>query len=129
MAILDGAIQAVEEQIPVLVTVQEVATAPAFKSVYEWTQPFSAAMLLSPVGMCSSNIASLRLNASSNLVEPPQLEDIPGIDLSGNPAARLLPLLIAIAEQRNADVQLPLSRGSSLAISIDVGCQARQSES
>lgn len=129
MAILDGAIQAVEEQIPVLVTVQEVATAPAFKSVYEWTQPFSAAMLLSPVGMCSSNIASLRLSASGNLVEPPQPVHIPGVDLSGNPAARLLPLLIAIAEQRDTDMQLPLSRGSSLAISIDVGCQARQSES
>lgn len=129
IAILDGAIQAVEEKIPVLVTVQEVATAPAFKSVYEWEQPFSAAMVLVPVGMCSSNIASLHLSASGNLVEPPQLEDIPGIDLSGNPAARLLPLLIAIAEQRNADVRLPLSRGSSLAISIAADCRARRSES
>ena len=129
MAVLDGAIQAVEEQIPVLVTVQETATPQSLQSVYEWELPFSAAMVLVPVGMCSSNIASLRLSASGNQVEPPHLDDIPGIDLSGNPAARLLPLLIAIAEQRNADVRLPLSRGSSLAIAIAAGCPTRRSES
>jgi hypothetical protein len=118
IAILEGAIQAVEEDIPVLVVVQDMAAPVPFQSIYGSEHPFTAALLLMPAGYCSSLIASVQLSVSSGTVEPPPLPQIPGIDLSGNLAARLLPLLTALAERGEAELQFPLSRGSTLSISL-----------
>ncbi len=118
IAILEGAIQVVEEDIPVLVVVQDMAAPVPFQSIYESAHPFAAALLLVPVGFCSSRIASVQLSVSSDTVDPPQSPQIPGIDLSGNYAARLLPLLTTLVQRGDAELQFPLSRGSSLSISL-----------
>ena len=129
VAFLDGAIQAVEENIPVLVAVQEVAPPAPLQPIYEWTHPFAAAILLAPVGFCSSPIASVRLSVSGDSIESPQLPQIPGIDLSGNFAARSISLLAAIEKERDAELRFPLSRYSSLSISIAPGCRTTRSGS
>ena len=118
IAILEGAIQVVEEDIPVLVVVQDMAAPTPFQAIYASRHPFTAALLLVPVGYCSSRIASARLSVSSGAVDPPQSPQIPGIELSGNYAARLLPLLMALVQRGEAELQFPLSRGSSLSISL-----------
>jgi len=128
IAILDGAIQAVEEQLPVLVVAQEIAAPPPLDSIYATAHPFAMALLLSLAGAHPSPIASMRLVVESAAIDVPPLPEIAGIDLSGNYAARSLPLLEAIDKQQDREVKLPLSASKALSLSISAGCQARRSE-
>ncbi|MDH3336260.1 MAG: beta-ketoacyl synthase chain length factor [Gammaproteobacteria bacterium] len=125
VAILEGAVQAVEEEVPVLVAVLEMAAPAPFKSVYDSDHPFSAALLLTPAGYHASPVASVRLGVASGAVDDPPLPTIHGVDLSNNFAARLLSLFTAIAQQGNATLQFPLSRNATLSLSIAAGHAVR----
>lgn len=127
VALLEGAIQAVEEQIPVLVAAQEVAAPAPFSSIYGVCQPFAVALLLAPAGFSASSLASMQLAVSSGEVESPALPRLAGDGLAGNYAARSLPLLEIIAKDRDAELQFPLSASRSLSISVSAGCQATRS--
>jgi hypothetical protein len=127
IAILDGAIQAVEEQIPVLVVAQELAAPPPLDAIYNMVQPFAMALLLTPVGTCPKPLASMRLGVSAGVVESPPQAQVAGCDWSGNFAARSLPLLEAIGRHNDAELQFPLSASQSLSIAIAPGSQATQS--
>jgi len=129
VAMLDGAIQAVEEQMPVLVAVQEIAAPPPLDEIYTWPGPFAAAMLLTPPGYTSSAVASLRLQVVAGSVEELQVPEVAGVDLSGNPAASLLALFTSIEQQSDAELQFPLTRHSSLRATIVTGCQPTQAHS
>lgn len=126
IALLEGAIQAVEEQVPVLVAVQEIAAPPPFDSIYAIAQPFAVALLIAPAGTSTSPVASLGLVVDSTTTDPQPSPEIPGVDLSGNYAARALPLLAAISEQQDAQLKFPLSGDNSLTILVAPGCQARR---
>ena len=125
MAILEGAVQAVEEGIPVLVAVEEMSAPLPFKSVYDSDHPFSAALLLTPAGYHMSPVASVELNVANAAVDDPALPNIRGIDLSDNFAARLLPLLAVIAQRGDVTLQFPLSRNAALSLSIAAGQAVR----
>lgn len=125
VGILEGAIQAVEEATPVVVAVEELAAPEPFKSVYDSDQPFAAALLLAPPGYHAAPLASLRVAVSNEAVDVPQLPEVGGRDLSDNFAARLLPVLVAIADQGETVLQLPLSGTASMSLSITAGAVAR----
>jgi len=118
MALLEGAIQALEEDIPVLVCVQELASPATIKPIYDSEQSFSTALLLTPPAHCASPLASLRIGVSSEKSEFPEAPEIPGVDWSHNLGARFVPLLAALATARDTELQLPLSKSSSLAVSL-----------
>ncbi len=121
VAILEGAIQAVEEDVPVLVAVEEMSAPVPFKSVYDSDHPFSAALLLTPAGYHVSPVASARLGVANAAVDDPALPNIRGVDLADNFAARVLPLLAAIAQRSDATLQFPLSQNAALSLSIAAG--------
>ena len=120
MAFLEGAIQTLEENIPVLVCVQELGSPAATKPIYDSDQPFSTALLLTPPAYCPSPLASVRFNVSSERSDFPKSLQIPGVDWADNLGAWLLPLFAALATPGNAALQMPVSGGSSLSLAVNV---------
>ena len=109
MAFLEAAIQASVEGIPVLVVTQEGAAVPALRDSCPSNQSFSSALLLTPAGYRTSRLASIRFTVARETVDWPELPPDLRENLLGNPGARLLPLLAAIAGSQCADGQSSLS--------------------
>lgn len=118
VALLEGAIQAVEENIPVLVAVQEAAAPMPFKSVYDSDHPLAIAMLLAPPGTCSSPICELGVGISRDTPSQIQSAVFLGVDLETNFAAEILGLFLAIADGRNNRISLRVSPSANLSIDI-----------
>ncbi len=124
MALVEGAIQAVEENVPVIVAIQELASPPVFKPIYAAGQAFSAALALAPQGYSASPLASMQLSASSSPCDFPALPVTGSVDWADNFAARILPLLAALAAPGNSSLELPMAAGSALSLIIDTRRQA-----
>ena len=120
MAFLESAIQALEENMPVLVCVQELATPDAIKPIYDSEQPISTAILLAPPGHCKEELASVRFDVRNERSEYPSAPQILGIDWSGNLGARFLPLFAALTAPGDTELLLPISASSSLSLAIAV---------
>lgn len=120
MALLEGAIQALEEDTPVLVCVQELASPATIKPIYDSEQPFSTALLLTPPAYCAAPLASVRIGVSNQKYEFPKSPEIPGVDWSSNLGARLVPLLAALATAGDVKMHLPITASSSLSLAIAV---------
>ena len=120
MAFLEAAMQTIEEDIPVLVCVQELASPAATKPIYDSEQPFSTALLLTPPAYCASPLASVRFAVSNEKSDFPEAPQIPGVDWSPNLGARLLPLYVALATPGDAALQWPVSEHSSLSLAVHV---------
>jgi len=119
MAFLEAAIQVSEEKIPVLLVTQEMPAPNALKETCPSEQPFSAALLLTPTGYCSSAIASIRFVVSRETVDWPDLPKDLESSLAGNFGAKLLPLLADIATAaQSVSHQFPLSKGLCLSLSL-----------
>lgn len=118
IALLEGAIQAVEENVPVLVALQEAAAPKPFKSVYDSDHPLAIALLLTPLGECSSPVCELRVGVSTG--NPSQIQPAPlaRVDLERNFAAEILGLLLAVAGGGNCRIGLPISGLASLSIDV-----------
>jgi len=125
MAFLEAAVQAVEENVPVLLVTQEMAAPPLLHHACPSNQPFSAAILLAPVGYCESRVSSIRFAVTATSVDRPELPEGLKANLSSNFGALLLPLLAAIAKvgpsgKENVSMQFefPLSEYSSISLSL-----------
>jgi hypothetical protein len=118
VALLEGAVQAVEEEIPVLVAVQEMAAPTPFKSVYDGEHPLAAALLLAPAGHCASPVGQLSLTVVPDGAPKGETPGIAGVDLEGNFAAELVGLLLAIAAGGDCRSTLPLSASTALSVEI-----------
>jgi hypothetical protein len=118
VALLEGAIQAVEENIPVLIAVQEAAAPKPFKSVYDSDHPLAIALLLTPRGTCSSPVCELGFCVSTGDQSEIQPASLTGVDLERNFAAKILGLLLAIADGGISRLSLPIAPSASLAIDV-----------
>lgn len=118
IAILEGATQAIEEHIPVLVLVQEGAAPKPFKSVYDCDRPLAVSLLLVPAGMCRSRLCELHIGESQQDLPEKRPEALAGTDLRGNFVVELLDLLLAVARGKDRRVDLLLSTSVSLPIDI-----------
>ena len=117
-SLLEGAIQAAEEDIPVLVAIEELAAPQPFKSVIGTDRPLAAALLLAPVGHVAAPVARLHLEVRPDPNGQAVTETTEGMTFPENFAADLLPLLAGIALHREELVSLPLSRRSTLDASL-----------
>ena len=115
----NAAIQAVEENIPVLVTVQEANAPQPFKTIYDCDHPLAIALLLQPKGVDRSAICELIFNVSRGHSTTNSDVSFAGADLDGNFAIEMLELLTAIADGRNHRVCLPISDFAELSIDIN----------
>lgn len=117
IAVLEGAVQAIEEDTPVLVVAQEAVAPVPLRHVCDIEHACTVALLLMPPGQCGSPLASLRLSVSHGEFPETAIPPLPNTDLSGNFAARLLPFLYQLATGDEISVTLMLSRHATLSIS------------
>ena len=121
IALLEGAIQAIEEQTPVIVASEETAAPLPFTSIYSSTVPLGTALLLAPPGTRQNALATLRMELQDGkvTVEAPRLPD--ELTFPGNYAAAILPLLQSLATNEACTLYMPLTAASYLAISSTPG--------
>ncbi|MEO1203679.1 MAG: hypothetical protein AAFX10_13280, partial [Pseudomonadota bacterium] len=117
IALLEGALQAVDENVPVLVTVQEMAAPVPFRSVYSSEQPLAVSLLLTPTGTSDKPLARLSL-----AVEPGAAASDPApeaVDVDANFSRELIGLLAAAAAKRDARIELELPGSGSVAVTVE----------
>ncbi len=127
-SLLEGAVQAVEEELPVIVALEELAAPQPFRSVIDVDEPLAIAVLLTPKGHAAAPLASLRLDVRTEQASEPATHAIAGAEFSNNFAAALLPLLAALADGEPTSLALPLSRGATLDLSLGFAAAARTAQ-
>lgn len=120
ISLLEAAAQADQEQVPVLITLFDLAARGLYSQVFAVDQDFAAALVISPVVRDRPPLAKLVFSlASSPSTEPAWAPSFAHL-CSCNPAARVLPLLSALAlPARQAEATLELAAGSYLKILIE----------
>lgn len=114
ISLLEAATQAVEEQIPVLMTLYDLRARGLYSRVYPVTQDFAAALVISPVLRERPPLATLRLTTTSAACAPPAWAPFFANLCEDNPAARILPLLHALAlPASRAETCLELAAGTT----------------
>jgi hypothetical protein len=122
MALLEAAIQAVEEHTPVILVTQELAAPPLLLALCPSQSPFSAAFLLAPPDKNHSAICSLEFSVSPQSSEWPPIAAELATEFMSNFGARLLPVLTAIAtDQLPTSYQFPISEAASLHLALASG--------
>ena len=124
MAFLEAAVQAAEEDLPVLLVSQEMAAPRALHVACPSDYPISIALLLTKPGLYTNPMASIRFGIARKNVNESVLPS--GLDtlFESNYGAKLLPLVAAIASQGSeastppALLEFPLSESSCLDISL-----------
>jgi hypothetical protein len=133
MALFEAAVQVAEEELPVLLVCQEMAAPEALHFACPSNHPFSMALLLTRPGLHANPLASLQIGMRPEAVDWPALRGETGVLFEGNFGARLLPLLNAMAaaagesRQKPATFDFPLSKGSSLTVSLNMSKPVRVS--
>lgn len=115
--LLEAAVQAVAENIPVLLVMFDLPFPSPLNEVRTITAPFAAALLLTPQATATT-LARLHISLGAEQVDTAmdraELEAL----RSGNPAARALPLLQALANEQKQ--RLSLNYGAnSLTIEVE----------
>lgn len=122
-ALLEGAVQAIEEDLPVLVALEELAAPQPFKSVIDVDQPLATALLLTPKGRAAAPLAGLSLAVRPEAARIPAAPNVAGTGFRNNFAAALLPLLAALARGEASTSVLPLSGGSTLDLALELAAR------
>jgi hypothetical protein len=118
IAMLEGATQAMEENIPVLVTVQEGAAPTPFKSIYDCDRPLAVSLLFTPPGMGPSPFCELQVGVSRHDLPKEKPSLLASGALRGNFVVELLDLLLVVANGKSRSVNLPISTSASLSIDV-----------
>ena len=127
-SLLEGAVQAVEEELPVIVALEELAAPQPFRSVIDVDEPLAIAVLLTPQGYAAAPLAGLRLDVREEAPGAPATHAVPGAEFDNNFAAPLLPLLAALADGEPSTFALPLSQGATLGLSLEFAAAARTAQ-
>lgn len=97
ISLLEAVTQANQEQLPVLVTLFDLAARGLYSRVFTVDQDFAAALVLSPVVRDNAPLAKLTLSFTSSACAAPAWAASFAHLCARNPAARVLPLLYALA--------------------------------
>jgi hypothetical protein len=122
VAFVEAAIQAVEENTPVVLVTQEVAAPLPLFDTCPSKQAFSAAFLMTPPGFNESAACSVEFSVSPEAAEWPAIDSRLNGDYASSFGARLLPLMTAIADGAKAsNFVFPISNSASLSLSLKPG--------
>lgn len=116
--LLEAATRALAEQCPVLLVAYDVPYPPALDACRKITAPFGAALVVSP-RRTASTLADLSIELRRDTGPETMLND-PAIEAlrAGVPAARALPLLVALARGSSQEVVIPHVADNGLAIRV-----------
>lgn len=126
MAFLEAAVQAAEEDTPVLMVSQEMAAPAALRIICPSDYPVSLALLLTKPGLFPDPLASFQFGIQRKSIDWPGLHPDLEESFNENFGSRLLPLISAIASVGSArsDVptrfEFPLSKSHCLNIAVKI---------
>jgi len=124
MALFEAAVQAAEEDAPVLLACQEMAAPRALHFACPSDHPFAMALLLTRPGFHENPLAAMQISVRRHAVEWPKPPAELGGRFENNFGARLLPLVAAMATADRGTMQtavtfeFPLSQGSGLGVTL-----------
>lgn len=127
-SLLEGAVQAVEESLPVVVALEELAAPQPFRSIIDVDEPLAASLLLTPRGYSATPLAGLELQVRAEQAGDVESVTVAGTDFDNNFAAPLLPLLAALAHGEASTLALSLSRGLTLDLSLSFAAATRSAQ-
>ncbi len=141
IALMEAMIQSAQENQPVLITFYDAPTAEIQKDIYPHPNeyPFSVSLIIEPLresydkshdkstdknnnkGNESSILASLEMQVMNTPATWPELQLVDTLQepYIQNPAAKALALLKVLADKKASTLNLPLSTGSSIQLSIN----------
>lgn len=124
LAVLEAMTQCVLHNEPVLITLFDTAAHDAYRQIFDCEHSFAAALLITPIDFAGATpLAELTLTQESALATQPEWHS-PTLNTlyQGNPAAKVLSLLAAIAqfetEKEQTQAQLALSTSSSISLAL-----------
>jgi hypothetical protein len=127
MAFLEAAIQATEEDTPVLLVTQELAAPPVLMDICPSKNHFSSAFLLIPPAMTKRAICTLEFKVRGENCEWPELPPDLQEPFASNMSARLLPIMVELVTLQKGEaprsLTFPLSAFSSLDVTLGPGGQ------
>ena len=116
VALMEGICQCLAEQQPVILAFYDIPTCTVLADLFANRQAFAAALVIAPT-VDATDAALLNCEVSADntprwpeLALPAELAEC----YAHNPAARVLPLLLAATGGQPAELSLPLSAGASL---------------
>lgn len=117
--LLESTSQAVVEQDFVLLIAYDWPHPEPINGVRTISDPFAVALVLSR-HRCAESMASLDIAVGSGREQVSQMQDreLERLRL-GNPAARALPLIAALARQRHADLAIEYVAGTTLKLTVE----------
>ena len=118
MALLEAAIQCVDENRSMLVVSQEVETPLPFSSICANRNPCAAALLITSEGRGEDTLARLQFEVIDEAVTWPDVPKVLQGRLTPSSGANLLALLAAIGSADTKSMQFPLTPHSSLRVCI-----------
>lgn len=118
--LLEAAVQSTVEQVPVMLVTYDLPMPQPMLTLRPMPFAWGTALVLTPQpheGFCARiEIGAVEANgAAASTLTDPDLEALRG----GNPAARLLPLLAAIASNSRSPIVLAYGRGRTLQVNVD----------
>jgi hypothetical protein len=117
IALMEGALQAADEDIPVLVTVQEMAAPVPFQSVYASEHPLAVALLLTPAGKAEKPLARLSLAVEPGAAQEAAVPE--SVDVEANFSREIIGLLVAAASGEDAHIRLELPGSATMALTVE----------
>ncbi len=121
LALLEGAIQCVQQNEPVLITLFDTPAHASYRQIFDCDQPFAAALLICPADY-AANGPLLTFDTDAQGTPPEGIPQHPELAAlyQQNPAARVLGLLNLIAAAKTgSSIGLTLSTGRQLGISLE----------
>ena len=129
LALLEAMTQCVLHNEPVLITLFDTVAHDAYRQIFDCEHSFAAALLITPIGFTSTGFAGATPLAELTLTQEPAQATQPEWSsptlntlYQGNPAAKILSVLAAIAQfetdKEQTQAQLALSTSSSISIAL-----------
>lgn len=119
LALLEGAIQCVQQNEPVLITLFDTPAHASYRQIFACDRPFAAALLICPEDYTDKGQPlSFDTNAQDELPQCPEHPELASL-YRDNPSARVLGLLQLIAAGKAGAVGLPISPARQLAVRLE----------
>lgn len=124
MTLLEGMIQCIEEDKPILLTFFDAAVSEILTDIMGPGDSFSCSIVIVPESFSHQSDYAKKITATLEQAscEWPALNDCSDViktSYTNNPSARVVPLLELLISESNSTIELPLSEQTALSVRVD----------
>lgn len=104
ISLMEAALQGQQDQMPVLVSLFDLAARGIYQRIYATDMDFAAALVITPAELSTPPLAKLTFSVGADAVAAPDWHPFFARLSEANPSARILPLLHALSSHENSMV-------------------------